>query len=114
MLRARPAWSGDTGRLRGHVRRTDVLRGMRVDLVYSQGPGARRERLPAACLPAGMYPLPSRHWSDSRVYAPSPHAIGQTGALTGGMPPRPRLYISVQQGRGAGGGRGDGAVYDRA
>eukprot|EP00976_Prorocentrum_cordatum_P107624 1194675-Prorocentrum_minimum.AAC.4 len=32
----------------------------------------------------GICPLPSRHWSDPRVYAPSPHAIGP---IRGYMPP---------------------------
>eukprot|EP00959_Pyramimonas_sp_CCMP1952_P164741 3443660-Pyramimonas_sp.AAC.1 len=39
---------------------------------------------PEGKLPAGICPLPSRDWSDLRVYAPSPHAIG---LIRGYMPP---------------------------
>eukprot|EP00959_Pyramimonas_sp_CCMP1952_P039045 817676-Pyramimonas_sp.AAC.1 len=35
-------------------------------VICSQGPGVRCERLLAACLPAGICPLPSHHWSDPR------------------------------------------------
>eukprot|EP00976_Prorocentrum_cordatum_P011776 237331-Prorocentrum_minimum.AAC.1 len=46
--------------------------------------GVRCKHLMAACLPAGICPLPSRHWSDTWVYAPSPHDIGP---ISGYMPP---------------------------